>query len=132
MPDDRLDLRDTVMWGRRIAGLGGEVYEHRGRLDEMDKRMARCEETRTDDMVKVAECWEAIKIIRDDSEKRIGALEKALAAERELRDRERREHVTLHGKLNTRIKERLGEKPKPQGEMQDDGHEADQSTSVRM
>ncbi len=130
MPEDRLDLRDTVMWGRRIAGLGGEVYEHRGRLDEHEHRILRVEETRTDDMVKVAECWEAIKIIRDDSEKRIGALEKALAAERELRDREHREHVTLHAKLNNRIKERLGEKPKPQGEMQEGSNDTDPQTTV--
>lgn len=117
MSEDRLDLRDTVMWGRRIAGLGAEVFEHRGRLDEHEHRVLRVEETRTEDMVLVAELREALKILRAD----LDAAVKALKDERELRDRQQREHVALHGKLNTRLKEKFNEaKPQdPQGELQE-------------
>lgn len=103
MAEDRLELRDTVMWGRRIAGLGAEVFEHRDRIDSHDKRLDRCEETRTDDMVLVAELREACRMFRDE----LDAVKKALASEVELRERQQKEHVTLHGKLNTRLQQRL-------------------------
>ncbi|MBM4091554.1 MAG: hypothetical protein FJ276_19320 [Planctomycetes bacterium] len=112
---DRLELRDTLMWGRRIAGLGAEVFEHRDRLDQDEKRMTRVEELRADDMVKVAELVEAIRILRAD----VNEMTKRLDAEVELRTREHKEHVTLHGKLNTRLKERFANgkaEPQPQGE----------------
>jgi len=115
---DRLELRDTLMWGRRIAGLGAEVFEHRDRLDQMELRMTRVEELRADDMVKVAELIEAIRIWQAD----VVELTRKLNAEIELRTREHKEHVTLHGKLNTRLKERFANgkaEPQPHGEMQE-------------
>ena len=110
MADYRFDDRDLAMWGRRLSGLGAEVFEHRDRLDQQEKRLERLEASRTDDMVLVAELRETCRMFRAE----LDELKKLLKDERELRDRQHKEHLALHGKLNARLQQRLA-KLEPNG-----------------
>lgn len=137
MADYRFDDRDLAMWGRRLSGLGAEVFEHRDRLDDAVKLIEAMSISRTDDMVVVAELREACRMFRaelDELKKVLVAelreacrmfrseldeLKQVLTKEQELRDRQHKEHVALHGKLNARLQQRLP-KLEPIGEAKPD------------
>ena len=101
----RFDQYDVARWGRTLSGLGAEVFEHRERIDDLAKRLDEVAGGRQDDMVLLAEVREIASTIRHDMDelfKRVRRIEDTFKKDRE-------EHTKLHGRIYTRINDRLSE-----------------------